>query len=164
MANLTDYTYFQKGPVLIPNLGTTPAPFAARVAELNVYIARYEKEFLRMYLGDDLYDAFIAGPTATRFVALKAQLIDATNLRSPIANYVYINYQQDHQQITTASGDKATETPAMTTLVNQQKYVNIINDMQTMCDDLYDWLTDNSTTYPEWECDWNFDKVHLFGI
>ncbi len=161
---IIDYTYFQKAPVIVPNIATTPAPYAARLAELNQYILIYEEEFLRLLWGDDLYDAYVATPSAARFTALIAKLRDSTNKVSPIANYVYIRYQQDHQQVVTSSGDKETTNAGMTSAVNVQMYSNIINHMVSMAERVYDYMADNSATYPEWQCDFAFQKTYLFGI
>lgn len=164
MANIIDYTYFQSPPVFIPNLATTPPAMAARLSEVSRYIVIYEKEYLRLMLGDDLYDLMIAAPTAPRFVALKARFIDTTNKISPIANYVYVRYMQDQQQVTTQSGDKETQKSGMVSQVNAQKYANIINQMIALSEDVYDWIAENVATYPEWECGFKFERSYLYGI
>jgi len=165
MANpVIDYTYFQTPPVAIPNIALTPGPYLARKEELDRYILIYEKKYLREMLGDTLYDLFVAGPAVERFVTMMAQLRDTDNKISPIANYVYVRYMQDTQKVTTSSGDKETQSPGMINQVNSQKYSSIINDMITMSEDLYDWISDNASDYPEWECAFKFERSYLFGI
>jgi hypothetical protein len=165
-----DETYFQKGLTYIPNTIGTGAFQEAVINNVKNYIARFEPVFLKDLLGDDLYDAYIAGisvlPTpAARWTALRSQLLDSTNKISPIANFVYYHFQKNQQTQTTQSGDKKTNSPGMENSINSDKVCAAWNEMVKKCADIYDWLEENKATYPEWEGDlYTCDYINIFDI
>jgi hypothetical protein len=163
-----DYTYFQKGPIAIPNLGTDGVKLANK-NDLDTYITIYEEEYLRRLLGDDLYVAYIAGiavvTPAARWTALRSQLLDSSNKISPIASYVWFMYKQDTQVVTTGSGDKKTANAGMEGSFNDKKAINVFNKLVADSGDIYDWLEDNAATYPEWEQeDFDFATINQWDI
>lgn len=164
---LIDYTYYYSN-TLIVGLGCNSEAEIAKTTEVESFSARYEKKFLRAVLGDDLYDAFIAGFTGTpaaKWTALANQLRDATAKTSPIANYVWYKWQQQNQQLSTATGDKTATELNLVRSSNYGKYVNVWNAMCEQLDDFYEWLNDNTATYTEWDgTTWEYDTINQFGI
>lgn len=168
MANLIDDTYFY-GDLLIVGIGSTSQAQLAKTTSVNNFITVYEKDFLRNVLGDDLYDAFMAGMAETtpdtRWTSLANQLRNSTTKYSPIANYVWYKWQQQSQQLVTATGDKSVAEMNMVRSLNYGKYVNVWNAMKMMLDDFYEWLNDNISTYPEYEgSSWYYSTINQFGI
>lgn len=113
--------YFQ-GDLYLPNLVTTKPEavgvgrMVSAVAEsdLSYYVDKYEREFLRLLLGDELYDAFIAGleePDNARWLALKDKIYDTTGSYplSPAANYVYYMLISHNVTATTMKGEVVPE-------------------------------------------------------
>jgi len=164
---LVDYTYFDCS-VNISGIAGTSDPVLAKRTELQTYINRYEKEALINILGDDLYTAFQAGLTGTvaaRWLTLKAVLIDTTAKTSPLANYVWYKWQQTHQQITTASGDRQTNTENMGAHQNDMLYCYVWNDIPAFLPDFYEWIDANVATYPEYDGNvWDCDEINAYGI
>ena len=164
---LIDSTYYYSN-TLIVGLGCDSEGQRAKTTEVESFSARYEKKFLRNVLGDDLYDAFIAGFTGTpaaKWTALADKLRDVTAKTSPIANYVWYKWQEQSQQLSTATGDKSATELNLIRSSNYRKYVNVWNAMCDQLDDFYEWLNDNAATYTEWDgTTWAYDTINQFGI
>ena len=153
----------------IPTLIGSGQFSVAKQTELAAFIAVHEKVALRDILGDDLYTAYQSGlstsPIPPRITALKAQLVDATAKTSPLANYVWYKWQQTHQQITTAQGDRATVSDNLTTSYATELYVSVWNEMVDALADFYDWLGDNIADYPEYDGTvFNLKYINALGI
>lgn len=168
MNNLIDYTYF-KGELNIPNLSVTGGVGTALQSELNEYIAEYQQQYLRRLLGDDLYEAFETGlasvTPAARWVTLRSQLIDSTNKRSPIAQYVYFCYQNSKHTVVTGSGDKTIGEGNLQPQYPSWKMTQVFNNCVRASEKIYDWIETNKASYPEWEenC-FDFDRINSLGI
>ena len=91
MANLIDTTYFW-GELKIVGLAD-----AKTLEEFNKFITMYEADYLLKMFGDKY-------PTIP--TALSSLLIDSTRKISPIANYVYVKYQDNNRTATTFAGEK----------------------------------------------------------
>ena len=156
---IVDYTYFT-GRIFIPGIGTTiPAQIAAK-NELDAYILRYEKTFLRKVMGDDMYDDYVVNYANAAYVALVAELRDATNKTSPCADFIWYKYQEDHQTILTpAGGDKKVQAAGMTPLIDAGKYCKIWNEMVDDLEDYFDFIDDNAATYLLFD-GVNFEKIN----
>ncbi len=165
--SLIDYTYFF-GDTLIVGLGCDSVAQQTKSTQVDNFSARYEKKFLRNVLGDDLYDAFIAGFVGTpdaKWTDLANQLRDATAKTSPISKYIWYKWQQQNQQLATATGDKTATELNLVRSANYGKYVNVWNAMCDQLDDFYEWLNDNAATYTEWDgTTWDYDTINQFGI
>lgn len=167
MATLIDKTYFAKGLCAIANSNETDVVSRSIAANVQNYIDIYESEYLKMLLGDDLYDYVMAHPSEPRIVALIGKLKNTTTLQSPIANYVFYRYMKLNQVIQTQSGDKENSQAGMITNVNASLYVAVWNQMVDWSIDLYDWLVENSTTYPEFEtdlCAMIYERINILSI
>lgn len=100
MANIIDISYFHGDLELPIDSGTTGVSYQlteANSQRLQDAIGRYEREYLRRFLGVDLYDAMIEGlaevPIGPKWTTLRDKFIVDSELKlSPIANYVYANY------------------------------------------------------------------------
>lgn len=154
---LVDYTYFLKGLCRIAGItsGTTPVD-EANNEELNALIEVYEPEIMDRVFGIDFYNALIAGLAVTptpeaRWTALKNALVNSTAKTSPIANYVAFKNMQLNQQVSTRSGDKAIIPAGMVVEANLVKLIELNNRMVDKFSEFSEWLTDNATTYPEWD-------------
>lgn len=164
-----DYTYFQSGLIAIPNLRTSGLVQNLIIDDLNDYITIYEPKYLKRLMGDDLYDAFVAGiaetTPETRWTDLQSQIRDTSNKLSPIADYVWYYYQQEHQQTATQSGDKQTDQPGLVARVNSDRLCNVWNNMVEKSLEVYEWIEDNQADYPEWEYDsFDFQDINSFDL
>ena len=161
--SLIDLTYFTKTLSLTGLSGTTAAALAKQ-AELTDFIARYEPLFLKSVLGDDLFAEFYAGivivPPAAKWTALRDKLINSTLKTSPIANYIWYNWQEQHQQISTESADIQVQTAVAAT----QKYVQVNEQMVDQLVTFYDWF-DQQTIYTTYDGTVaELGSINQFGI
>jgi hypothetical protein len=165
MATLIDKTYFLTGLTGIPNSNATGAG-ACIGANIQAYIDIYEPEFLKKLLGDDLYDAYVLAPDEDRFVALIAQLRNATTKISPIANYVYFILQQHSQIVPTDGGDKQTNQSGMSSASNMSRMCAVWNHMIELNEIFSEWMDENYTDYPEYSggCDSVYEKINIMNI
>ena len=174
MANLTTYKYFATGRTAINalvNAGVVGGGdiVTARQTEVTQYITFAEEDVLRRLLGNDLYDAFMTGLAATivetRWTALKAQLVDSTALTSPLCGLIWYQWLKDHQSVQTTTSQVVVSPDGGTPKVNTQMVVSIVNRSIGQLSDVYDWLVDNSTNYPEWEKGaFEFSYINIFDI
>ena len=167
--SLIDYTYFQTGRVVIYNLAGTGDINRSIQEEVDKYVAIFEKKCLKRLLGNDLYDAFIAGlaesSVETRWSALKGLLIDYQNKLSPIASYVWYWWLVDHQTVQVAGAQTKFNASDSENAINTQQIVDVYNDMVDEFQDVYDYIEENSDIYPEWENDaFDFAKINVFDI
>ncbi len=126
MAGIVDTSYFF-GPLEIGQV-TNPAV----AAELNIFIAKYEAEFLRVMLGAVLYSEYRAGIVASTplylrirdgyaytgsngslqaWEGLKRTITEPVEpnpgvYESPIANYIFCEYMRAKHTFSTGSGEK----------------------------------------------------------
>lgn len=169
MASLIDYTFFTTGRLIINNLSDSGFVGTGTQADIAQYIIITEKKILKRFLGDDLYTAFVAGLAQTvvdaRWTALKNKLVDSTNKLSPLANFTYHTWLQDHQTVQTA-GETVKYTASDTTpFMNVQMVCDIYNDGVGDLSEVYDWLEENAATYPEWEQEaFDFARINPYDI
>ena len=140
------------GELQIPNItGSAPA-VTPRVNELQWFINKYEPEYLRLLLGDDLYTAFAAGIAAVtpeaKWTALKNKIyvIDSVNgvYLSPGAGYVYYHYMCNAMSVTTSVGEVKPGKPSTVQVVNTRKMVVA---WRSMCEDseaIWEWLEEDA--------------------
>ena len=101
---MTTERYFSQNPLLIPqpkpNAGVPSELYTNVVLELKRCITRYEKEYLEMLFGDELYNEYIEDmkddELKQKWDLLNAKLWDADNLISPVANYIYYKFLGDN--------------------------------------------------------------------
>ncbi len=171
MANLVTIDYFKAGQCRINNAESTGWAGTSKSADIASFIARYEPEYLRKLLGNDLYDYMVAHPTEPRIVALIAKLRDDTAKISPIANYIAYKYLAENQVMQTEGGDKESTPSGLTSASNNTKYVQMWNWMVKESISITDWIEENASTYPEYsagerECDEYeiYQYINFLGI
>lgn len=125
MEHLIDKNYFWGG-LYIPDLSE-----ARDAAELDRYIAKYQKEYIKRMFGveyanlDELPDELVA------------ELMDETMLVSPIANFVYFYYQRDKATVSTASGEKQVSIQSTASVSPNEKLVRAWNEMVEMSAEIH---------------------------
>lgn len=151
MATIIDYTYFIDA-LLIPNADATGYVGGAMQNQVQRYIARYELDFCKELLGDDLgsefYTAITGTNPATKWTNLRNKLRDSTNKISPIANYVWYYWYRDQVRQRTGLGDGMSQGQNITIDVNRNRVVDNWNEMVRLDTVFSDWMQDNIATYP----------------
>lgn len=175
--------YFQ-GDLYLPNLVTTKPEavgvgrMVSAVAEsdLSYYVDKYEREFLRLLLGDELYDAFIAGleePDNARWLALKDKIYDTTGSYplSPAANYVYYMLISHNITATTMKGEIVPEQDYAKNASSKQKLADSWNEILPYAKRIWRFIDDHKSDYGQYVicrtchqflC--YFAPVNIFGI
>lgn len=157
---LIDKTFF---------IGEINLPLSAdSSASLNLFISKYEKEYLQAALGYSLWKAFDEGiaaeEPADRFLAIKNGG-EYTNCRgvvdywqglvsgkvSPIANYVYYWYTRDNATYTAPTGEVKGKSDNSTNADSFLKQMRAYNEMSRLTDQLHEFLKANAATYPEFD-------------
>lgn len=135
---LIDTTYF-KADITLP-----ASVLSGTFADINDYIAKYEKEALIDLLGYTLYDDYIDNPTATRWTRFvtgyeyevsyagsthKVKWLGLTNTDkvSLLAYYVYYQYLRYHITHTSAIGELLQRSENATKISPHQRLVNAWN-------------------------------------
>lgn len=92
----TDIEYYKVGEIQISGIQTSDAfnneSVDLKTADVNSYIEKFERKFMRFLLGKELYDNFIETKTDPKWDILKNILIDEQKELSIIARYVYCKY------------------------------------------------------------------------
>lgn len=141
---------------------------ASNAAALQIFIDAKEEELLTKLLGYPLLKLYKAGITAntqiyedirdgkeytdslgklTKWVGLAFTI--GTAKKSLIANYVYWHWIRDNYSFTTGSSEKKTDL-AINALPDE-KLVRAWNEMVNWNTALYEFLTVNIATYPDFE-------------
>ena len=140
---IIDVTYFIN-EIVIQDLETSGSQTGAgamlaqgRNEAMNMFIAKYESEFLKKLLGKELADAFRAGlkedPISEKWGKLKSLLIDEELKISPIANYVYYWYKRNASSTSTSLGEvKANQSYA----INVSEANKMVRAYNEMCDQI----------------------------
>lgn len=140
------------GELQIPNItGSAPA-VTPRVNELQWFISKYEREFLSLLLGEDLYAEFAAGIAVTtpdaKWTALKSKIyeIDTQNgvYLSPAASYVYYHYMCNAASVTTTVGEVKPGKPSTVQVNNTRKMVTAWRSMCEDCEKIWEWLEEDA--------------------
>ena len=167
---LTDRTYFAKLVTRIPNQngGALVAPSSTSTVQdgLTDAIAAYEPEYLRLVLGDDLYEEFEANIDDAKWVAFIAKVRNATTKVSPIANYVFYCYWPIYCTSRTGTGDEMTEGANYRT-----GQIWAWNEAIALNKRLFVWLMDNRSDYEHDGLELNYDGMsgllrtdNIFGL
>lgn len=178
---LIDLTYFQ-GETNIPQLSQA---FVA--AEVNRYLAKYERQILEMLLGVSMYNAFIDGLAVTptvdpKWTRLKngATYEDGdgeqrrwmgftnTEKESIIAAYTYFNYMSRRISFAGGSGEVAPGHENGERVSPAVPLAMVWNDMSEWIESLFEFLKNHPDDYPDWK-DYGtrrvyFAKINTFNI
>ena len=143
---MIDYTFFQDGLLRVDGAMAlaTPSPTnEALTGFISSFISKYEPEYLRKLLGDELYNDFLVheneGDHGACWEELKSLLVsDYGEFKtSPIANYVYFHLLRNTHSTATLNGVKA---DGETNLISpQRKMVYAWNDMVDSNRRIYVW-------------------------
>ncbi len=170
---LIDYTYF-KDRILIPGLESNLS--ASLKAELLRYIQLYEQNYLRFFFGPVLYNKYVSETDTGGTIPVEPSrwyylfngttytdksgntvnwqgLIRTSPKYSPIANYVYVQWKEEHASIPAASGEGVSATENTDKVNPVIKIVAAWNDMVAMNEECYKFLTEyyvtGSPAFPE---------------
>jgi hypothetical protein len=166
---LIDSTYFI-GEILLPNLTGSVPENQANVNEVTRFIAKYEPEYLEAVLGDELYEAFLAGleepdPIQQKWKDLQKKLVDTFNKVSPVADYIYAAIIDFRMTATTGLGEVESTAENSTIALNTGKMIQAYNNSVRKGRTVREWLVENAETYPEYEdSEFTLSTVNIFGI
>lgn len=157
--SLIDATYF------IGELNIANTDEAAGLAYLNIFIDKYESEYLKLLLGKTLYASFVAGlvpvpvdpptdpatfePIAQKWIDLQNQLlvISGTSKVSPIANFVYFYFIRRATYSNTGAGMTQPAYENATVIDSKIETSRAWNEMNKLSFEVYKFLKENVATY-----------------
>ena len=159
------------GDIFIPNLSQLIAskPNNANVAELTDFIAIYEPKYLKLLLGEDLYDLFYTGIGATspeaKWTALKTKLYP-DYFTTPAAYYVYFFLRRFQLSVTVLNGEVQPSFENTTPVSQNFKMIHAWNRMVDLSVKIQEWLqeSDQITTYPDFAIEEEFGYINQWGI
>lgn len=157
---------------------------------LTWFIEKHQPEVLRDIFGYELYKAFSTGiatydPNNNNIPAIEAKWLNLINgaeytlnsktrkfegLRSIITNYVYWYWLKDQHTQTVGLGEVQAKGENSEMSNPAEKMVKAWNEMSEQVAELYNFLQQNKTTYPEWESQdkcsvlLKFKEVNLWGF
>jgi L-rhamnose mutarotase len=153
MPNIIDISFFV-GEINVPN-----ADKPGISENLELFIKKYQKRFLVMLLGQDVWKDFMDGlaedPVESKWTELKAKFVDDDTKESPIANYVYYFYMRDGASSTTDVGETIAKTENSSVISPARKMVRAWNEMCDFVNDTQEWFHDYYATY-------NLNHDHYF--
>jgi hypothetical protein len=171
---IIDITYF-RGRITLGNVATG-SDALADTDLVDVYIPDMENEYLLKALGYPLYAAFIAGiaeeEPAQKWLDLRDGKEYTVNdkgykwggfanseKQSPIAYYVYAEYQTNYATNTANTGELLSQVQNATNTSPAQKIFKAWVEMKQLNSDLYHYLNEYKVTYPEYDT----TRVQDFG-
>lgn len=107
-------------------------------AELNKFIAKYQKMYLKDMFADMFEDEIPED--------LMKYLVNADTLESPIANYVYYHWQRVKATIQTNAGVKRVDTPNTLSVSPAQKMCDAWNEMVYINIQIHEYLSELEVT------------------
>lgn len=156
---MIDYTFFRDGLLMVDGALAlaSPSPINDAIgSRIESFIQRYEPEYLRKLLGEELYNDFLANGN---WDELKEILVDDSAKVSPVANYVYFHMVRHSQSTATINGVK---NDGDSNLVNPtQKMVWAWNDMVKQNRRIYMLLCKN---YPVVTDEELLEPINTFNI
>ena len=171
---LTTLNHFNRNKIAIPNNATTSPEGEA----LTLLMAEMESVYLVSILGyslfKELYDAYEAS-IAVVPVPLTSKWLDLINgveftdsngkvnkwtgftdtKLSPIANYIYCEWQKIYISSTTGNGEQSPILPNSKRVTPIDKIVSAWNEMVDINSVLHDFLINNATVYDTYVYDLN---------
>lgn len=144
-----DSTYFVRERSLPLSSAAAGVPAARTTNRDNVlqsFIDFYEPEFLKLILGDDLYEEYIAAPTSEKWTAFDSMMFNETLHDSPVADYIYCKYQTNKDTVAEdgtllVNGDDAKRVPVTV------RTIPVWNAMVRKLLPVFTYLTENYTTF-----------------
>lgn len=161
------HSYFV-GELLIAGIAGLSSAHLAGQAELDWFIAVYEKNYLKLLLGDEFGLAFIADREEETPVydTLKDLIYQTEPEISPVAGYVYYHFMKNANTQTGQLNQVRTVSENATVYNNFDKMVNAWNMMVDLSREIWDYLTENSETYPLFDTDseFPFNKINTCNL
>jgi len=169
MANLIDITFFV-GEINIPN---TSKPEIAESLEL--FIAKYEPEFIRKLFGNEMYASYLNAPTDPRFTeiingkdnwrGLVYPISDSVD-GSPIANYIYTMWLKDKHVWNSGVGTVRSKGDGTEVMPISFKMTEMWNQMSRQIVEFQTFMSDKSEIYPDYSPYdiWEFRRINEFDI
>ena len=167
--NLIDTTYFHTS-INIPNIDSISVS-----ENVIMFIDEYEPELMLDLLGLNLYQTYLSNPSTQRFVELTNGTLYITktgehkkwkglkntigsNKYSLIAYYVYFYITRNTATITTGIGEVLNKTDNANRVSPINKQVDAWNKMVRWIYELYDFLEEKKSIYPEWQKAYCFEE------
>lgn len=186
MPTLIDTSYFQ-GKLLI---GQIEKP--AKVAAVNAFISEYEPNYLQKLMGYSLYKAFSADILLTDIPQRTQDLLygkEFTDIRtdslalypgltpvvdpaadppvykliSPIANYVYYQYQIAQATMSAGTGEVAVDNQNAQSASPVFKAVDAWNTLVKFSFTFREFMRANKTVYPEYKAPLIYETGCMYG-
>jgi len=167
-------------------ISTSSSPYEG--AELSLFIDRFESKYLTEVLGyktakDLIANMLVTTPPTSGIWFDLANGVEFTDSLgrlnkwvgfktigfNPIANYVYCMLQESRATSTTGVGEQKSNISNGTAVSSNQKVISAWNDMVEWNSILYDFLTINKASYPDYigvqTTNYDFhSKINGFGI
>lgn len=162
MANLVSSSFFVRD-INIPNLGSASSAVENNtLTKLNSYITAYEAECLKNILGRKLYASYLTDKTTNRMVNLINGvdygdshwdgLVHDTD-QSLIAYFIYFKWWYIDAIKPTSKGAKKSDVDGGQSVNPSDIIVDTWNSFSRQCDELYDFLINQNSIYPEFTSD-----------
>ena len=135
-------------------------------ADIDAYIAKYEKEYLLKLLGADLYTLFIADldastpqvPVSAIYLALfnsfdtdyNSKIKSSDGIVEMLKGFIYYNYTKDIVQNQTPIGSTMPKNENSTVMSLNQSMCTRFNDQVLSFEAIQWYICDNSTDYPDY--------------
>jgi len=113
--------------------------------ELNSFITKYERLFLRQLFGDTFYAVFIADITEQRFI----DLIAIPEFKTGIASYIYYYYIRNQVTQTVGMGNVEPKSGNATVTNHGRKQTRAFNEMVKCVYEVIRYIT-TSGLFPEY--------------
>lgn len=149
-----DETYFKNNPVALPDVehsnGVGGATANASYDKIRKCIALNEPKYLRTLMGKELFLEYLSDIDAEniqKWEPFFAKLIDTDNLRSPMANWIFIQFITENYSRQTSIGSVKVKGD---NAVNTQPFMNQVlawNDMVFQHESFLTWLYENKSDF-----------------
>ena len=158
---LIDNTYFNDS-TNIPNINSNSELGQTLRDEIDRFIRTFEPRYFQTLFGLDFYSLFLQGIESSeqRMINLKNMLIDETLIKSVISNYVFFYYSKVKKDVVFGVKDES----GNYSLNGNDTLVNIWNEMAEKSYEVYEYITENQSVYPEFNQRFMFGYINIFGI
>jgi len=164
---ILDNSYF-KGEIFIPNLSGANAVNTAISNEMEAFIEEYETDYLELMFGETMAVAIEAANTAgvTSIYDDVLEYLTAQTHGSPLANYVYFQFQRNNLTKTSGMGEIQMTSENANAKNSIHKLKRAWNKMVDMSQTLFDYVEEEKDTFPLYdsEISFPFEKINSFGI
>lgn len=160
-----DSTYFVRERLLPLSSGAVGVPSARSTNKTNVlddFITFYEREFLILILGADLYAEYIVDYQTDKWKDFDALMFNDTLKDSPVADYIYCKYWADHDTVT-GDGTLRVNGDAKNRVSASERIIPVWNAMIKKVLPIIEYLVDNESVFCEtYDYNWSGWKTFAF--